>query len=579
MSCEFKIVPSDKVWKIKPPSPLTPKLASETGLTPLQAQLLINRGIENKKTAQSFLYPRLGDMADPMLMKGMSDSLSIILKAINNKERVTIFGDYDADGLTATALLYNFISSLDIPVSYYIPDRLSEGYGLSKKAIEKISEDGTHLIITVDCGISNEAEIAFARSLGIEVVVTDHHQLPDEFHLECPAINPHQPDCKFPFKNLAGVGVAFFLAVAIRAELREKGVFKSRPEPDLKEFLDLVALGTVADRVPLTGQNRILVKSGLDIMSGTRWAGIKALMEVADVQNEEINSEDLAFRLAPRLNAPGRIGETSLGIQVLTTQDAITVKNLALRINATNIKRQGIEKDIFSRIEDLIETDGGIRDRRILFLGEEKWHKGVLGIVASKLVDRYYRPALVFTVKDGIAVGSGRSIDGFNLFWVLNRFPHLFERFGGHSHAAGFTLRTENLENLEQELNALAREMLREEDLIPSIDVDAELALKHIDFDTIHQIHSLSPFGAGNPEPNFIARSLEVLESRVVGERHLKFKIRQGGEGMPFDAIGFGLGFQHPLEGRIIDMVFTPEINRWQGYENLQLKVIDLKVA
>ncbi len=572
-------MPSDKVWKIKSPSSITPKLASKTGLTPLQAQLLINRGISNEESVQSFLRLRLADMADPMLMKGMSDSLPLILKAISNRDKITIFGDYDADGLTATAVLYNFFSSLGSPVSYYIPDRLSEGYGLSKKAIEKINADGTNLIITVDCGISNEKEIAFAQSLGIEVVVTDHHQVHDGFRLDCPAINPHQPGCRFPFKALAGVGVAFFLAVAVRAELREKGKFKSRPEPDLKGYLDLVALGTVADRVPLTGQNRILVKSGIDIMGGTRWAGIKAMMEVADIQGPEINAEDLSFRLAPRLNAPGRIGETSLGIQVLTTQDAISVKNLALRINSANIKRQGIEKDIFSRIEDMIKNDGGIRDRRILLMGEEEWHKGVLGIVASKLVDKYYRPALIFSVKDGIAVGSGRSIDGFNMFWALNRFPHLFERFGGHSHAAGFTLRIDNLEILEKELNALAQEMLSEEDLIPSIDVDAELALKEITTETIHQIHSLSPFGAGNPEPSFIGRSLEVLESRVVGERHLKFKVRQAGEGKPFEAIGFGLADQYPLEGRTIDMVFIPELNRWQGYENIQLRVVDLKIV
>ncbi len=570
---------SDKVWKIKQPSPFTSKLASETDLTPLQAQLLINRGLTDKESVQAFLQPLLADMADPMLMKGMRGGLSLILKAIHKQDRITIFGDYDADGLTATAVLYNFFLSINVPVSYYIPDRLNEGYGLSNRAIEKISKDGTHLIITVDCGISNEREISFAQSLGMDVVVTDHHQVPDDFNLDCPAINPHQSGCHFPFKSLAGVGVAFFLTVAIRAELREKGRFKSQPEPDLKEYLDLVALGTVADRVPLTGQNRLLVNHGIDIMAGTRWAGIKAMMEVADLKDGEISSEDLAFKIAPRLNAPGRIGETHLGIQVLTTQDAISVKNLALRINAANIKRQGIERDIFDRIEDMIKMGGGIRDRRILFLGEEEWHKGVLGIVASKLIDKYYRPSLVFSIRDGLAVGSGRSIDGFNLFWAMNRFPQLFEKFGGHSHAAGFTLKTENLETLEIELNSLAKEILREEDLTPSISVDAELALNSISNETIQQIRSLSPFGAGNPEPVFVARSLEVLDARVVGGRHLKFKVRQAGEGKPLEAIGFGMGERYPLEGKTVNMVFTPELNRWQGYENIQLKVVDMKIV
>ena len=436
---------SDKVWKIKKPSPSASKLALESGTTPLQAQLLINRGISDKEAALSFLHLRLADMVDPMLMKGMSDALSLILKTAENMNRITIFGDYDADGLTATALLYNFFSNLDIPVSYYIPDRLEEGYGLNNKAIEKINGDGTGLIITVDCGISNEREIAFAQSLGMDVIVTDHHQMPDNPKLDCPVINPHQPGCPFPFKDLAGVGVAFFFAVAVRAGLREKGWFRSRTEPDLKEYLDLVALGTVADRVPLTGQNRILVNSGLETLAGTRWAGMKAMMEVADIAESEVSAEDLAFRLAPRLNAPGRIGETSLGIQVLTTREAISAKNLALRINSANSKRQDIERDIYDSIEDMIEKAGGIGERRTLLLGAEGWHKGVLGIVASRLVDKYYRPSLIYNIQDGLAVGSGRSIDGFNLFQVLNQFKHLFEKFGGHSHAAGFTIKVDNL--------------------------------------------------------------------------------------------------------------------------------------
>ena len=570
-------MPCDKVWKIKEPSPSASKLALESGTTPLQAQLLINRGISDKESALSFLNLRLADMADPMLMKGMSNALPLILKAADKTTRITIFGDYDADGLTATALLYNFFSSLDIPVSYYIPDRLAEGYGLNKKAIERISSDGTGLIITVDCGISNEQEITFAQSLGLDVIVTDHHQVPDNNRLVCPVINPHQPDCPFPFKGLAGVGVAFFFAVAVRAGLRAEGYFTSRKEPDLKEYLDLVALGTVADRVLLKGQNRMLVNSGLETLAGTRWAGMKAMMEVADVQESEVSAEDLAFRLAPRLNAPGRIGEPDLGIQVLTTREAISAKNLALRIDSANSRRQGIEKDIYDTIENMIEKSGGIGERRTLLLGAEGWHQGVLGIVASRLVDKYYRPSLIYNIQNGLAVGSGRSIDGFNLFRVLNQFSHIFEKFGGHAHAAGFTIKVENLAILERELDAFALDILSDDVLVPSIDVDAELPLKEITLETIQQINSLAPFGAGNPKPSFVARSLEVLESRVVGERHLKLKVRQAGEGGPLDAIGFGLGDEHPLEGRSVDMVFTPELNRWQGYEGIQLKVIDLR--
>lgn len=568
---------SEKIWKIKPTSSFASKLAHETGLSPLQTQLLINRGLSDKQSALSFISPRLADMADPMLMKGMKNALRLILKAVDNQNRITIFGDYDADGLTATAVLFNFFSKLHIPVSYYIPNRLEEGYGLNRQAIERIQREGTDLIITVDCGISNEREIAFAQSLGLKVVVTDHHQKSDNHKLDCPVINPRQPGCLFPFKDLAGVGVAFFLAVAVRAGLRENGWFKKRPEPDLKEYLDLVALGTVADRVHLTGQNRILVNSGIETLAGTRWVGLKAMMEVADVQDTEITSEDLAFRLAPRLNAPGRMGETELAMRALTTRDAISAKNIALRINSVNNLRRDIEKELFDHIEDMIETSGGAGSQSTLFLGSGGCHKGILGIVASKLVDRYYRPALIYNVENGIAVGSGRSIDGFNLFRALSQFSGLLERFGGHSHAAGFTVKVENLEVFKRKLNAFAREILSDEVLTPSIDVDAELPLGDITPETIQQIRLLSPFGAGNPKPSFIARSLNVLESRIVGEMHLKFKVIQAGKGKAFEAIGFGQGELYPLDGRTVDLVFTPELNRWQGNENIQLKVIDLK--
>jgi len=513
-------------------------------------------------------------MADPMLLKGMADALDMILEAVENRKKITIYGDYDADGLTATALLFNFFSSLDIPVSSYIPNRLTEGYGLNRGAIETIAGNGTALIITVDCGTSNQEEIALARNLNMKVVVTDHHQVPKHFQPDCPYVNPHQPDCLFPFKDLAGVGVAFFLAVAIRAVLREKGWFGTRPEPDLKEYLDLVALGTVADRVPLLDQNRMLVNNGMEAMAGSRWAGIRAIKDVADIRGSEITAEHLAFRLAPRLNAPGRVGDPDIGIQILTSHEPIVANNLALKVNAANTRRQSVEQNIIDEIEDMIKAADGIGERKTLFFGTEDWHKGVLGIVASRLVAKYYRPSLVFNTRDGVVVGSGRSIDGFNLYRALSQLSHLFERFGGHAHAAGFTLKADKLQTFEKELEDLAREMLSDEDLVPTIDVDSEIPLQDITPEMVRQIRSLSPFGEGNPEPIFLARSLEVLESRVVGKRHLKLRVSQRGK--PIEAIGFELADKHSLEGKTIDMVFTPELNQWQGYENIQLKVIDL---
>lgn len=579
------MAPPDKVWKLKTPSlpahaphwqptPLASQLSSEVGLTPLQAQLLINRGISDRESVRSFIRPQLADMADPMMMKGMDEALTTILKFIENKEKITIYGDYDADGLTATALLSNFLSSLDIPVSCYIPNRLKEGYGLNREAVEKIASSGTGLIITVDCGISNGEEIALARSLSLKVVVTDHHQIPIGFHVNCPVINPHQGGCLFPFKDLAGVGVAFFLAVAIRASLRERGWFKSKPEPDLKEYLDLVALGTVADRVPLLGQNRMLVNSGIKIMGRSRWSGINAMKEVADIGASEITADDLAFRLAPRLNAPGRMGDPEIGLKMLTVRDPHMARDFALEANTMNNQRQNVEKDIFKQIRGLIKTTEGFNDLKTLVFAGEGWHKGVLGIVASRLVDKYHRPALVFNIQDGMAVGSGRSIDSFNLYVALGQLSHLFERFGGHAHAAGFTLKAENLDNLKSELETLAIDTFGDEDLIPTIEVDAEITLNDITLKMIREIKALSPFGEGNPEPLFCARSLEVSGSRIVGERHLKLRVRQ--EGKSFEAIGFGLAGKYPLDGKTINMVFSPELNLWKGYERIQLRIIDL---
>jgi single-stranded-DNA-specific exonuclease len=514
-------------------------------------------------------------MADPMLMKGMDQGVKAILSAIEHQEKITIYGDYDADGLTATALLLNFFSDLGIPADAYVPNRLQEGYGLHREAIQKIHRTGTGLIITVDCGISGEMEIALAKELGLHVVVTDHHQVPRTSRPDCPVINPHQEDCPFPFKHLAGVGLAFFLSVALRAALRETGWFNGRTEPDLREYLDLVALGTTADRVPLVGQNRMLVTVGLRRMVNSRWPGIRAIMEAAGVNRSAIGSDDLAFRLAPRLNAPGRMGDSDAGLTILTAAEHEAAKTLAQMLNVANSRRQGLEQGILDRIDDMIRRDPLIADRRTLLLWGDNWHQGVLGIVASRLVDRYHRPSLVLSVRDGVASGSGRSIDGFNLYQALNRLSPLFDRFGGHAHAAGFRLNEENLDDLRIALEEIAGAELSEEDLMPVIHVDAHLFLKDVSRQTIYDIAALAPFGEQNPEPVFLARSLDVLTSRVVGERHLKLRLRQG-EAV-HDAIGFGLGRYHPLQGKRVDILFTPEVNRWQGAETIQLKMVDLR--
>lgn len=569
---------NQKIWKVIPPSPHADQLARETGKSPIIAQLLINRGILDKDAAASFFSPQLSGLMNPMLMKDMDSAIELVLETIDQQGSITIYGDFDADGLTATALLLSFFSSIDIPATFYIPNRLSEGYSLNPHAIEEIASKGPGLIITVDCGISNPLEIRLAQQLGLKVIVTDHHQIPIDFEPVCPVIDPHRPDSLFPFKDLSGVGVAFYLAVAIRAALREQSWFDHIPEPDLKPYLDLVALGTVADMVPLRGQNRILVHTGIMAMKDSLWPGIKALQTSSGMDEfSDISSYDLAYKLVPRLNASGRIDDPLIGLEVLTTSSMSIAMEKAEHLNRLNSQRQAIEGDILKQIEETIIPSMDMKRKRSMVFLKEGWHKGVLGIVASKLLDRYYRPTIVLTVEDGVATGSGRSIDGFNLHRALTKLSHLLQRFGGHYHAAGLTLKSSNVEALISGLEEMAQEELGEEEPVPYIEMDAALKLSELSFETIKQIQSLSPFGKGNPEPIFYADSVDVVWSGIVGEKHLKLKVRQGGTVL--DAIGFGLAEQHPLDGKTIKMAFTPEVNQWQGYEKIQLRIEDLEIT
>lgn len=561
-----------KHWELKPESSLVPQIVREADVTPLQAQLLVNRGLTDRHAIKAFLFPRLSQMIDPMRMKGMGEAIKAIISAMEERQKIAVYGDYDADGLTATALLAAFLSHLGISVLTYVPDRLNEGYGLNEKAVKQIHETGTGLIITVDCGISNDREVTLAQNLGMDMVITDHHLMPDGFQAQCPVVNPHQPGCSFPFKDLSGVGLSFFLAVGLRAALRKKGWFKSRIEPDLRDYLDLAALGTMADRVPLLGQNRMLVSVGVARMAHSIWPGIRAIMNVAGVGATDVSSDDLAYRVAPRLNAPGRMGDSRMGLQVLMSENQSEAGVLANKIDAANVRRQTLEQEILEQAMAMM--DGQLDGRRTIVLSSENWHTGVLGIVASRLVDRYHRPVMMAAVKDGLAVGSGRSIDGFDLYGAMKKMSGCFDKFGGHYHAAGFTLPANRLEKLREDLETEAENHLHPKDLIPGISVDSELFFRNITPDVIHQINALAPFGEGNPEPVFTARTVKVFDSRVVGERHLKLRLGQGEQVL--DAIGFRLGRHHPLKGVSIDLLFTPELNRWQGTESVQLKIVDL---
>jgi single-stranded-DNA-specific exonuclease len=567
----------DKIWHIKDDPPSASWLAGKVGISKILASLLMNRNVTSADSAKSFLSPRLGALRDPFLIKDMDRAVDLITDFILKKKSITVYGDYDADGLTATSLLFDFFSRLEIPISFYIPHRLEEGYSLNEKAIRKIAGGSTGIIITVDCGISSQSEIALAQELGMEVIVTDHHQLPAGFVPICPTINPLRPDSSFPFKELSGVGLAFYLTIAIRSNLREIGFFQNKSEPDLRFYLDLVAIGTVADIVPLIEENRILVKSGLNVLKETRRPGIKELLRVSGIKNNQvITTYDIAFKLAPRLNAIGRLGPATKAVHLLTTDDKTEASAIATQMDSLNAQRQEIQNGIFSECRERIDKIKDLERRRTIVLFNPQWHRGVVGIVASKIVEEYYRPTLILNVEGDLLKGSGRSIDGFNLYKALSDLSDLLKQFGGHDHAAGVTLESKDIEEFCDRFEELASKRIDTKDMTPKIEVDTKLGLEYITPQILKEIEILPPFGYKNPEPIFWAGPLKVVSSKVVGKDHLKLKIKE--KGITFDCIAFGKGAFHSLEGKSVDILFQIETNTWQGIESIQLVIVDLRI-
>jgi len=566
----------NRLWRLLPPSPEAYAFASRVGLSLPEAEFLLHRGIAGENLLASYLSPRLTDLLDPLLLKDMERAVALVMQALEERVPITIYGDYDADGMTATALLVNFFAALGVSASHYVPNRLSEGYGLHAAAMDTIARKASGLLITVDCGTTHREEIARALERGMRVVVTDHHQVPEDFEPICPVVNPHRPDCLFPFKHLSGVGLSFYLAVAVRAALRRRRWFGRILEPDLREYLDLVALGTVADMVPLLDQNRILVRSGLERFRTSPWPGMRALGEIASPgSTHPFSSDDLAFRVAPRLNACGRMGDGQTGMQLLTTQNLEEARRLASRLNDLNSRRQEAERRILEQIDQALSADLDLTHKRTLVFAGKGWHRGVLGIVASRMTEKYHRPTLVVEVRDGVATGSGRSIPGFDLYQALSRLKPLLNRFGGHRHAAGFALEASRLPALAEGLEALAQDLIEAEDLVPALDVDAEVNVSALDLQTVERLRSFGPFGAGNPEPIFYTGSLDVVDSSLVGEKHLKLKLKQGA--VVVEGIGFGLAGDLRPGNRRINLVHTPEIDTWQGFKKVGLRILDLE--
>ncbi|MEE8574777.1 MAG: single-stranded-DNA-specific exonuclease RecJ [Thermodesulfobacteriota bacterium] len=560
-------------WNITQPNEdLQREFVKEFNILPLTAQFLINRGFVELGTASSFLNPDIKAISEPSLMSGMEESVQRIAKALKDREKIAIYGDYDVDGTTATALLKLFFKELGTSVLTHIPERLSEGYALNNNAIKSLNEAGASLIITTDCGVSNHDEIVFANTIGVDIIITDHHEVPERVPPAYAILNPHKKGCEFPFKGLSGVGVAFYLAMGLRQKLRDDGYFTDREEPNLKKYLDLVCIGTVADMVPLVDENRILVKHGLTELKRTERPGLKALKSVAGVRDEKLNTESISFQLAPRINAAGRVGSASVALELLCTTDEIRARYLALKLDDENKKRQKIEADIYEEALAMIEknsTDKGI----VLF--KEGWHPGVVGIVASRLVSRFSKPAIMIALDGELGRGSARGIKNFDILNGISKCSDLLIKFGGHRAAAGLTVSQDNTAAFRDKFMSFINESLSDEDLIPEVQLDGIISLDEIDMRLVNEIEKLSPFGISNREPLLGALDTNILHTSVVGAKHLKLMVRHKGD--PLKAIAFGLGDMHPITGPGFDLAFRPYLDDWRGGRSLGLKIKDVK--
>jgi len=565
------------------------RLASVLGIPAPLGRVLWARGYREPVQAERFLEPRFEHLPNPFELKGIEAAVSRLQRALAQGERVCVYGDYDVDGVTSTALLVSVLRKLGGNVEFYVPHRLVEGYGLNVRALEKLAARGTRLVVSADCGVTAVAEIDAAARLGLDVVVIDHHTASQDLPRALAILNPHQPGCAFPGRELAAVGVAFHLLLALRKRLREAGWFASRPEPNLREVLDLVALGTIADVVPLTGPNRVLVHFGLKELARGARIGVVALKSVAQLAGE-VTAGDVGFKLGPRINAAGRLDDASVGVRLLLSEDPREARALAEQLDRANAERQDLQVRIASEAIAHAEKLGPPEARRTLVVSSSGWHVGVVGIVAARLVERFHRPALVIAEEGGVAKGSGRSVEGFHLYDALARCAHHLTKFGGHKHAAGVTLDTGQISEFAEALEAEGREALDPAQLSARLRIDAELHPREVRMELASQLRRLAPFGAGNPEPVFFCRELSAHEVRFLpdkkgtGPGHLKLRLGEAatrvsdGESIALEAIGFNLGGTVPVVGTRLDAAFQLAVDTWNGSERLQLKVKDLRM-
>lgn len=570
-----------KEWVLLDADPAKVNTITKTlGISETVANILVNRGLDDLESASLFLQAKLKNLPDPSLIKDAQKASKIIVEAIKKGRHIVIYGDYDVDGITSTVLVYKFLSVLGANVRCYIPHRIEDGYGLNTYTLEEIATDGGEVVLTVDCGITSVEEVRYARNLGLDIIIVDHHHIGETLPDAVAIINTHAEDCPYPFKEMAAVGVAFSFLMVLKKAVEEDGFFTGTL-PNLKEYMDLVALGTVADMVPLIGTNRIFVKHGLQQMQVNNRPGLLALAHVCGLKSlDEVTPAIISYKMAPRLNAAGRIGNAIKGVDLLLAQNYDLAIKMAEDLNLTNEYRQKLEAEIFEQAMRIVE-EKRLHEKHSLVLYSHNWHPGVIGIVASRLVERYYKPTIMISVEGGVGRGSARSIQKLHIYHVLEQLNGLLVQYGGHKFAAGLTINEANIPEFARRFDEIVGGTLTSEDYHNVMEIDAQLELANLTPELVVALSSLEPFGMNNWEPNFLASRLTVKKQNIVNRAHLHWRFQAEGSPLQFNAIGFGLANERqvPSVGDRIDIVYFPRINVFNGSVSLRLYVKDFRFS
>ena len=568
---------TEKIWNYKNKSHSKSEIkefSDLNGIPPLAALLLLNRGIKDQQDVRRYIKKSLDAVNDPFLMNDMQNAAERIVKALESHEKITVYGDYDVDGVTSAALLVRFLREHGADVDYYIPSREKEGYGINVMAINKISKNGTKLLITVDCGITSVGEVELAKTLGMDVIVTDHHLCKEKLPSAIAVIDCKRPDSEYPFPSLAGVGVTFKLVLALAKMLGE------RTSECFFKYVELAAVGTVADVVELLDENRVIVEKGLSEMKKSPSVGIKELTSVSGADKRPLTAVSIAFMIAPRINAAGRLGDAKKAVELLLTENEEEARQLAEELESDNSKRRALEQQIYEEALEMIEKDENFDKKKVIVLAKEGWHHGVIGIVSSRITETFYKPSILISADEkGRGKGSGRSIDGFNLFEALNNSKDLLTAFGGHAMAAGVSLDIADIDAFSDKINKYANAHISERDLIPKLNIDCELSPAAITLKNAKMLSFMEPFGEANPKPIFSVSNALIKKISLIGEEQNHVRMTLEKNGILFNAVGFRMAWiaETKHEGDFADCAFSLEVNAFRGEENVQLLLKDVK--